>query len=111
MALREKSIDARALMKSAKTRGLALAIIKGGELVRTELLGVANAEQREAVMAETLFEAAASQVSVRRSVGMPTPLSSGLRRWELPNTATAPPPGSPCRLSSARPLSRSLSGR
>ena len=45
-------------MESARIPGMTVAVIEEGEIVRTDLLGVANAETGEPVTAHTLFEAA-----------------------------------------------------
>jgi CubicO group peptidase (beta-lactamase class C family) len=51
-------IDYRTLMKAARIPGLTVAVIENGEIVKTELLGVADAESGAPVTEKTLFEAA-----------------------------------------------------
>jgi CubicO group peptidase (beta-lactamase class C family) len=51
-------IDYQALMKAARIPGLTVAVIENGEVVKTELLGVADADSGAPVTEETLFEAA-----------------------------------------------------
>ena len=50
--------DYESLMESARIPGMTVAVIEEGEIVRTELLGVANAETGEPITAHTLFEVA-----------------------------------------------------
>jgi CubicO group peptidase (beta-lactamase class C family) len=54
----EQGLDYPALMAAARIPGLTLAVIENNEVVRTELLGVADAESGAPVTAETMFEAA-----------------------------------------------------
>lgn len=51
-------VDYQVLMESARIPGMTVAVIEDGEIVRTDLLGVANAETGEPITAHTLFEAA-----------------------------------------------------
>ena len=46
------------LMARARIPGMTVAVIEGGRIVESQLLGVANAETAEALTAATLFEAA-----------------------------------------------------
>ena len=52
------STDYPALMEAARIPGLTVAVIEDGQVTRSELFGVANADTGEAITAHTLFEAA-----------------------------------------------------
>jgi CubicO group peptidase (beta-lactamase class C family) len=63
-------IDYQALMEAARIPGLTVAVIESREIVRTELLGVADAESGEPVTEATLFEAASLSKPVCAAIAL-----------------------------------------